>query len=161
MRKHALRVKFVDLPWQNCAIPEKSALWGKRVLGCKVMYATWASICFTITWKQGSTPFRLRWSSCTHHNATRQATFPRATLHLLHRYPFIPCILPCCASQRRGAWLANASSEVSCIRCGYHTSLTGFVGKIRPSYLSFRMLLYEKGILENLVDAVLAAQRKW
>ena len=84
-----------------------------------------------------------------HCNATIQETFPRATLHLLHRYPFIPCILPRCVSQRPSEPLASASSEVSCIRFGYHTSLTGFVGKIRSSYLSFRMLLYEKGIFEE------------
>lgn len=110
------------------------------------MYAILASICFAATWKQGSTTFRLRRSSGIHCNATIQETFPRATLHLLHRYPFIPRILPCCVSQQRSARLASAPSEVSCIRFGYHTSLTGFVGKIRSSYLSFPMLLYEKRI---------------
>ena len=93
------------------------------------MCATLASICSRIKWKQGSGTFRLKPSSSTHYNATIQETFPRATLHLLHRYPFIPRVLLCCVSRRRSASLASAPSEASCIGSEYHTSLTGFVGK--------------------------------
>lgn len=61
-------------------------------------------------------------------DTTIQETSLRATLHRLHRYRCIPCILLRCVSQRLSAPLASASSEVSCTRLECHTKLTGFVG---------------------------------
>ena len=100
------------------------------------MYATFASISFAIIEKHGSTTFKLKRSFGMHCNATIQETFPRAILHLLHRYPFIPRILPRCISQRQ--FLMHS------VRVSYQ--FNRLCRKIRSSYLSFRMLLCEKGI---------------
>ena len=118
------------------------------------MCATLASLCSLIKWKQGSGTFRLKPSSSTHYNATIQETFPRATLHLLHRYPFIPRVLLCCVSRRRSASLASTSSEASCIGSEYHTSLTGFVGKPGLCALVSLCCFIRKGIVGDPVGVV-------
>lgn len=88
--------------------------------------------------------FRSKPPSNTYLEATIQETLRRATLHLLHWYPCIPCILLCCISQRRSMSLTSAFSEASCVWLECHAKLTGFVVN-----LSFRTSVLLRDILLN------------